>query len=76
MVRTLKEAIILSQLRDKPKTTGEIAATIGIGKSHVSRSLNEMKRLGLVRGSRAYFITNKGLDSFDKTCAQISGKRF
>ena len=76
MVRTLKEAMILSQLKERPRQSEELASAIGLGKSNISKTLREMKRLGLVRGGNAYSITNKGRDSFDDVCARISGRRF
>ena len=74
MVRTLKDAIILSQLRE-PKTSKEIADSIRLGKSSVTKSLTKMKKSGLVKGRGYYFLTNKGETQFDNTIRKISGER-
>ena len=73
VVRTLKDAIILSQLRDKPRTSVEIAASMNIVKSSITKSLRNMKRSGLVKGRGYYFLTDKGKIHFYGAYKKISG---
>ncbi len=72
MVRKLKEAIILSQLKETPRTSGQIAESMRIEKSHITKSLSTMKKSGLVRGSGLYSITSKGRIHFDNTLRKIN----
>ena len=73
MVRTLKDAIILSEIKETPKTSEQIAESMKISKPHVTKSLSAMKKSGLVRGRGTYVITSKGRTHFDNTLRKIDG---
>ncbi|MBS3051241.1 MAG: ArsR family transcriptional regulator [Candidatus Aenigmarchaeota archaeon] len=73
MVRTLKDAIILSKLKEEPKTSEQIAQSMRLEKKNITKSLSTMKRSGLVRGRGLYMITNKGRMHFDNTLRKIDG---
>ena len=75
MVRTLKDAIILSKLKKKPRTSVEIASSMDIEKSNVTKSLSKMKKSGLVKGRGYYFLTDKGENHFYTTIKKIDGVR-
>ena len=75
MVRTLKDAIILSRLKDKPRTKDDIAASMNIGRSSIDRSIRTMKKSGLVKGRGYYFLTDKGKMHFYDAYKKINGVR-
>ena len=74
VVRTLKDAIILSKLKEEPRTSDEIAFSMKIEKSNITRSLSSMKKSGLVRGRGHYFLTSKGVKHFYTTIKKIDGR--
>ena len=75
VVRKLKEAIILSKIKEEPKTSDELAVSMKIEKSNITKSLSTMKKSGLVKGRGLYMITNKGKVHFNNTVRKISGRR-
>ena len=74
MVRTLKDAIILSNLKEEPRTSEQIAQSMKLEKNHVTKSLSTMKKSGLVRGRGLYRITSKGRTHFNNTLRKIDGR--
>ena len=71
MVRMLRDAIILSKLKEQPRTKEQIAISMNIDRSNIERSIRAMKRSRLVRGRGHYFLTNKGEIHFYSTIRKI-----
>ena len=75
MVRMLRDAIILSKLKEQPRTKEQIAISMNIDRSNIERSIRAMKRSGLVKGRGHYFLTNKGETHFYSTIRKIDRRR-
>lgn len=76
-VVNLRDAIILSMLKDKARSRGEIEGRLDIQKSVASQSLALLHGAGLIdkkraRGSEFYAITNSGRRAIDGVYKRLS----
>lgn len=76
-----KRLLIINELRDGPRTVGEVVAALGIGQANASQHLAVLRDRGIVAARRAgtsvyYELTStKVVEAIDLLCEFLADRR-